>query len=618
MFHAYFFINYTCYRLSGIQLVERSTRIDFDKGGLPLSKMKTFLKYLFTFLMGIVVGLAGLVIIGIVVLASSDFTKEKPEIPANGILRIALPMNMEEKGTEESFGRLIGALSGNMPLSLNAFKRIIKNAADDSRIVAITIDPGMFSGGLAKAQEIRQYIDTFQASGKPVWCYSENFSEQGFYIASTCDRIFANPKGVAEFNGFSSGIVMYKGLLDKLGLDVQVFKVGKFKGAVEPYTQEKLSDNNREQIASYLGSLFKVQLDQIAVDRNANRDSLMAFALYGNSYLMNNCQQAGLIDKLVYFDEFEAFLKSKHPDYAWVERANYPDEPADYAYEEDKIAVVYLEGEIIPGKSESEGQIASDDVCKMLRKIRLDENIKAVVLRINSPGGSSVASDLIAREISLIKAIKPVVSSFSNVAASGGYYIACLSDSIFADRTSITGSIGVFALIPNTSQVYNKTLGLGYESVNSGPQSELWRPDQPLSEAQQRVLQGMVDGVYEDFTGIVAKGRKLSISRVKEIAEGRVYSGVQALEIGLIDGFGGLDYSIQSAARKAKLKRYRVREFPTEKDPFEQLFAALEMKALIRSSVRENPLGSSLIKSAEHVSHLSGIQMRVPWSTDYR
>ncbi len=569
-------------------------------------------------MIGIVVGLAGLFVVVLIIIASTDFSKEKPEIPSDGILKITLPIDMEEKGSDESISRFLGALSGNTPLSLTELRTTLKEAASDSRIVAISMDAGMFSGGLAKAQEIRQYIDTFQASGKPVWCYSDNFTEQGFYIASTCDTIFANPKGVAEFNGFSSGIVMYKGMLDKLGIDVQVFKVGKFKGAVEPYTQEKLSDNNREQIQAYLGSLFKNQLDQIAADRNVDRDSLEAFALYGNSYLINNCLKAGLLDKLGYYDEYESFLQSKHKDFKWVESKNYEGSGDDYEFVEEKIAVVYLEGEIIPGKSESEGQIAGDDVCKMLRKIREDEDIKAVVLRINSPGGSSAASDLIAREIELIKKKKPVIASFSNVAASGGYYIACLADSIFADRNSITGSIGVFALIPNTSQVYNKTLGLCYESVNSGPQSELWRPDQPLSESQQRIMQQMVDGVYEDFTSIVAKGRKLSISRVKEIAEGRVYSGVQAKEIGLIDGFGGLDYSIRAAARKAKLKSYRVNEYPKEKDPFEQLFSAIEMKAMSKVKVSNNPIGEALIKGAKEWENLQGIQMRLPWSTDYR
>ena len=580
--------------------------------------MKTFLKYFLTFVIGILVGLAGLVVIGLLVIASADFSKEKPETPSNGILKIQLPIDLSEKGSEESITKIIGNISGNNSISLNELREKIKAAAADSRIVAISLDAGMFSGGLAKAQEIRQCIDSFQKSGKPVWCYSENYSELGFYIASTCDKVFANPKGVSEFNGFSSGIVMYKGMLDKLGIDVQVFKVGKFKGAVEPYTQEKLSDNNRDQIEAYLGSLFNNQLNQIASDRVLNRDSLESFALYGNSYLMANCMKAGLIDSLTYYDQFESFLKSKHKDFKWVESKNYYGNESEYEYVEDKIAVVFLEGEIIPGRSESEGQIASDDVCELLRKIKNDDNIKAVVLRINSPGGSSVASDLIAREISLIKETKPVIASFSNVAASGGYYIACLADSIFADRNSITGSIGVFALIPNTGKLYGGTLGLNYESVNSGPQSELWRPDKPLSESQKRIMQKMVDGVYEDFTQIVSRGRNLEINRVKEIAEGKVYSGVQAKEIGLIDGFGGLEYSIQAAAKKAKIKAYRISEYPKDKDPFEQLFSALEMNTHLQSNLQKNPVGKVLLKSTEQWNSIQGIQMRIPWSTDYQ
>lgn len=580
--------------------------------------MKTFLKYFLTFIIGAIAGLAGLVIIALIILASADFSKEKPEIPSNGILRIQLPIDLEEKGNNESINRIFSSFSGNTPLALNEFRAILKQAADDSRILGISIDAGMFGGGLAKAQEIRACIDSFQKSGKPVWCYSENYSEQGFFIASACDRIFANPKGVGEFNGFSSGIVMYKGMLEKLGIDVQVFKVGKFKGAVEPYTQEQLSDDNRKQIQEYLGSLFQNQLNQIAQDRKINLDSLKSFALNGNSYLLENCLQAGLIDELAYYDEYETSLKTKYKDFKWVDSKNYKNGDEEYEYIEEKIAVVYLEGEIIPGKSESEGQIASDDVCKLLRKIREDEDVKALVLRVNSPGGSSVASDLIAREVSLIKKTKPVIASFSNVAASGGYYISCLADSIFADRNSITGSIGVFALIPNTAQLYNKTLGLRYESVSTGTNAELWRPDKPLNGSQQRIMQQMIDGVYEDFTSIVAKGRGMSISRVKEIAEGRVYSGVQAKEIGLIDGFGGLEYSIKAAAQKANLKKYRINEYPKDKDPFEQLISAIEMKANSKINLSNNPIGEALIKNARQWENLEGIQMRLPWSTDYR
>ncbi len=563
-------------------------------------------------------GLAGLLIIGIIIIGSADFSKEKVEIPENGILKISLPLSLEEKGDNESISQLINGLIGSHNMSLSDLRSMLKAAAKDKRIVAISLDAGMFSGGLVKAEEIRRSIDSFQLSGKPVWCYSENYGEQGLYIASTCDKVFANPKGMIEFNGFSSGVVMYKGLLDKLGVDVQVFKVGKFKGAVEPFIQKELSDNNRSQIEAYLGSLFDVQIQQMASDRKLNPDTLKAFALYGNSYEIKNCLALGLVDELNYYDVYEEQLKSKHKNFKWVEAKDYKKEGSDYEYIEDKIAIVYLEGEIISGKSETEGQIASDDVCKMLRKIRENDEIKSVVLRINSPGGSSMASDIIAREIELLKKKKPVIASFSNVAASGGYYISCIADSIFAERSSITGSIGVFAMIPNTGEAFSKTLGLNYESVKSGPQSELWRPDEALNESQQRILQNMVNHIYEDFTQIVARGRKLSQNRVKEIAEGRVYSGVQAKEIGLIDGFGGLDYSLGAAAQKAGLKQYRIMEFPEAKDGFKQLFNALEMNTLVQKSLKSSGVPMEILQGSSQLKNWEGIQMRIPWSTDYR
>lgn len=581
--------------------------------------MKTFLKYFFTFLFGLLFGFGIIVVVVLVAIASagSNFSDDEIEIPNASVLKITLPTVINELPQEESFSSILSELSGTQSMSLPEIRQIFHKAATDNRIAAIHLDAGLYSSGLAIAAEIRDAIDSFQKSGKPIWAYSENYTEQGLFVASTCDKIIANPKGMAEFNGFSSGVMMYKGLFDKLGVGVQVFKVGKFKGAVEPFSQEYLSDNNKEQIQAYLNSLHKNQLSQISQDRKIPFETLDSFSKFGNYLDIKEVKSIGLIDQLWYQDEFEGFVKKSVPGFKWLNSSKYRKDKSDYTYAEDKVAVLYLEGEIVPGKSQSEGQIASEDVCKELKKIRENKDIKALVLRINSPGGSSVASDIIAREVDLTKKVKPVIASFSNVAASGGYYIAALADSIFADRKSITGSIGVFAMIPNTSKLYKEKLGLNYETISTGPQAELWRPDQPLTEIQQRMIQQMVDQVYVDFVGIVSKGRKIPMERVKEIAEGRVYSGEQAKELGLIDNYGGQVYSIQVAARKANLKDFKVVSYPEPKNAFEALFEALDSKTRLSIS-HDLPLADELLETKKLLKSMEGIQARIPWSTDLR
>jgi protease-4 len=578
--------------------------------------MKTFLKYFLTFFSGIAFALLGLVLLIVVLFSQLDFQTKEKNLPENAILKIDLGTLIKEHDPSGELDLLISGIYGVKNMSLNTLTQLIKEASKDSKIKAIEINPGMFAGGMAVAEEIRNALDTFKKSGKPVWCYSENYSENSFLIASKANKIFANPKGMAEFNGFSSGVIMYKGLLDKLGVKVQVFKVGKFKGAVEPFTEQSLSEGNREQIQSYLNELFDLQLNKIAQDRNLELEKLKLFAHEGNSYQIKELKKQGLIDELFYYDEFDDFLKSQHKKFQKIGIQEYKNTTSSYEYTENKIAVFYLEGEIVPGKSESGDQVASSDVCKQLKKIREDKEIKALVLRINSPGGSSAASDIIAREIEITKKIKPVIVSFGNVAASGGYYIGCVGDSIFADPKTITGSIGVFALIPNTQKFYEETLGLRYQSVNSSKNAELWRPDKPLSDFQSRIIQGMIEDVYSDFINIVSRGRKIPREKVEEIAQGKVYSGLKAKEIGLIDGFGGIDYCIGVAAKKSQVKGYRVVNFPERKDPFEQFLTLFQSKMAWRKTP-VNSLADDLLQTATQLESMMGIQARLPWSTNF-
>ena len=579
--------------------------------------MRKFLKYFITFLVGVFVGIGSLVLLVVISIASLNSTKEPEQIKENSVLKIELPPEITEKSDNDPLIDFFSQISDNSQLSMSELRKIFSQAQNDNKIKGIILEPGMYSGGFANAEEIRSLIDSFRGKGKWVYSYGEAYSEVGYYIASACTKVYLNPKGLMEFNGLSSNVVMMKGLFDKMGIDFQVFKVGKFKGAVEPFTQTTLSVDNKNQILGYLNSLYKHQIEKIAVSRKKNKDSLWTQAMAGNIFTAKQSESAGLVDDLSYEDEFLNQVNTLAKDFNTVKTKNYLTAVGDGEYSEDKIAVLYVDGEIIVGKSSSNQEVGSVSLVKEIRKLKEDKTVKAIVLRVNSPGGSSLASDVIAREIELTKKVKPVIVSFGNVAASGGYYISCLADSIFASPNSITGSIGVFALIINTKNLYTEKLGLTYENVNLGTMTDMWRPDQPLNTAQSNMVQNMVEEIYDDFITVVSRGRKITKERVMEIAQGRVYSGQDALNIELIDGIGGLDRAILSAKRKAKISNARIEEYPKSTSPFEEFFNE-EFNSSVSSAkiLQEFGINASTANQLQKVKNYQGFQTRLPWSIE--
>ena len=579
--------------------------------------MRKFLKYFITFLVGVFVGIGSLVLLVVISIASLNSTKEPEQIKENSVLKIELPPEITEKSDNDPLSDFFSQLSDNSQLSMSELRKIFSQAQNDNKIKGIILEPGMYSGGFANAEEIRSLIDSFRGKGKWVYSYGEAYSEVGYYIASACTKVYLNPKGLMEFNGLSSNVVMMKGLFDKMGIDFQVFKVGKFKGAVEPFTQTTLSVDNKNQILGYLNSLYKHQIEKIAISRKKNKDSLWTQAMGGNIFTAKQSESAGLIDDLTYEDEFLNQVNTLAKDFNTVKTKNYLTAVGDGEYSEDKIAVLYVDGEIIVGKSSSNQEVGSVSLVKEIRKLKEDKTVKAIVLRVNSPGGSSLASDVIAREIELTKKVKPVIVSFGNVAASGGYYISCLADSIFASPNSITGSIGVFALIINTKNLYTEKLGLTYENVNLGTMTDMWRPDQPLNAAQSNMVQTMVEEIYDDFITVVSRGRKITKERVMEIAQGRVYSGQDALNIELIDGIGGLDRAILSAKRKAKISNARIEEYPKSTSPFEEFFNE-EFNSSVSSAkiLQEFGINARTANQLQKVKNYQGFQTRLPWSIE--
>lgn len=540
------------------------------------------------------------------------------ELRLNGSVPERTPVNNPFSGFANPTGLEIDGDVG-----LNGIIEGLKRAARDSKIKGILIRPDLYAGGLATAEEIHNQILNFRKSGKFVYAYGEAYTDGGYFIASACDKIFLNPKGVIEFNGFSGRVSFYKGLLDKAGIEFQVFKAGKFKGAVEPFIQESLSDPNREQIKQYVTELFGHHISRIAAARKSDSATMARVA---NEFLARNARKAleyKLVDGLKYEDEVEDLIMEKagidkEDKFKTLAFGKYLKTESDEKYHKDKIAVIYGLGEINMGKTQDENSIGSETLAATIRKVRLDKNIKAVVFRVNSPGGSSNASDVIAREIELCKKVKPVIVSFGDVAASGGYYISCMADSIFAYPNSVTGSIGVFALVPNVTKLYKQHLGLAYETVPTGEFAEGWRPDRPLTDGMKTYLQEMVNEVYGDFVGVVAKGRHLDSSRVLELAEGRVYTAMRAREIGLVDAFGGMERAMKSAAGKAGIKEYRVVEYPEQKSAFDMFFGDQGNEVL--NNMLKSQLGAAYesVEMLQQAQKMTGPQMLMPWNIQIR
>ncbi|MEY3860331.1 MAG: hypothetical protein RIS50_612 [Bacteroidota bacterium] len=585
--------------------------------------MRTFAKYLITLLGGFALGIIaiGLLIASLFSGFNANFgEKQNPELTEAGLLYLKIEGDVAERKSSNPLDDLMLAGEESDPsFGLDQLLNGLKKAEKDPNVKGILLDCGGYLGGMATAEEIRMALTQFQRSGKAVVAYSGMYSELGYYIASSAKTVICNPKGLLEFDGISSKIVMYKGLFDKLGVDFQVFKAGKYKSAVEPFIQESMSAENREQITQYITSLYQYQLSEIAKNRNIPFDSLWSIAMHGSAQMPASALKLKLFDGLAYETQAKESLAknaklmaSKAP---WLSFYDYAQDVDPYPYSENKIAVVYAVGDILPGKQNPDNQIGSTTFINNLKMAQNDPDIKAIVIRINSPGGSAFASDEMAHEIIACKKVKPVIISFGDVSASGGYYMGCVGDSVFALPNTITGSIGVFALLPNTQALFGEKLGLNYETVELGDFSAGWRPDRQLNDKEKAMMQTMISGIYDDFIATVAAGRKMSPDQVRALAEGRVYSAIDAKKLGLIDELGGIDRAILSASRKAKTKDFRVVYYPEQKDWLSALFDKEDVaKSQWAMAAKSSGLPVQTIQEAQKIQHLVGPQYLLPWS----
>ena len=580
--------------------------------------MKQFLKFTLAAAAGLMLGVFSIIIIFSVLAASGDSKEVQLDKPC--VLRLELNGEIQDRVEEMPFD--LSEITGQDVniLGLNDILANIKKAKTDENIKGIYIEIGMISAGFATREEIRNALLDFKESGKFITTYSEIYTQGSYYLASVADYICMYPEGGMELRGLNSTVPFFTNALKKMGIEPQVIRHGKFKSAVEPFMLTEMSDENREQIETYMGSIWEHFLKNVASDRELTRDRLNEMAENLEIQTTEDAVRLGLVDSLFYRDQFQNHLanlmeQENYDDINFVSLKKYnkvKNENARDKFKKEKVAVIYAQGEIQSGEG-SETVIGSERISKAIRKARKDEKVKAIVLRVNSPGGSALASDVIWREMKLANEEKPVVVSMGDVAASGGYYIACASDKIYASPNTITGSIGVFGTIPNFEELMTDKIGITFDNVKTNKFADIGNVNRPLTQEEYDIIQKGVVNIYNTFTSKVAEGRDMSQENVDDIGQGRVWSGTNAMDINLIDEYGGLEAAVAGAAELAELEDYRIYELPEQKDPFQELLEQLEED--MQTSWMKHQLGDQYkyYKTIQDIKHLKGVQARMPY-----
>ena len=576
-----------------------------------------------TFLTLLVASAILLGVIGIIV--SSSDSKDKTAIKEKSILHLDFKHPIPDRGSSDFLDNFdLNTFETKPTLGLNEILKGIEKAKNDENIEGIFLNFSYLQAGFATIEEIRDALIDFKSSGKFIHSYSESYTQRSYYLASIADEIHMNPAGYFDLKGLSAQMMFFKGSMEKLEIEPQVIRHGKFKSAVEPFILDKMSPENREQSERFVGSIWDHLVSEMSKNRDLTDDKINQLADGLKVRYTKEALAHGLIDKVSYKDEVIYNLKSKigidsTDKITLVSLSKYKnavvrDKDKDMAAAfNNQVAVVYASGEIRSGKSDKE-VMGSETIAKAIKKARENDKVKAVVLRVNSPGGSALASDVIWREVTLTKKEKPIIVSMGNVAASGGYYISCAADKIVASENTITGSIGVFGLIPNMQGMLNNKLGITIDTIKTNRHSDIETVFRPLTDEEKNIIQGLVENVYSDFIEKVAEGRNTTTEAVDAIGQGRVWSGKDALEIGLVDELGGLNRAIELAVEMAKLEDYKLKEYPERKDnPVEEILNGLSNEA--KASFMEGKLGKNY-KYYEYMESLinqRGIFTRMPF-----
>lgn len=583
------------------------------------------------FFRGVLATIVGLIIfsflallIGSAVIGFIASSEDEVEVKENSVLHLKLnkPIVERETGFQLTPFDVLGSDGG--VLGLMEIIQSIRHARENDNIEGIYLESQFIQAGYGSLKEIRDALDDFKASGKWIVAYNEAYTEKDYYISSVASEIYLNPVGVLELNGLVQETVFLKGTFEKLGIEPQIFRVGEFKSAVEPFFRTDMSEANKEQTRSFLNSIYSVFLDDVARSRDINRNELERISDEMLVRTPEDAERYKVIDRLAYFDEVQSSMREKleieeDEDITFITYKKYRKSIGPEGSASNRIAVIVASGDIVSGEGDARN-IGSDKFAAEIRKARKNDRIKAVVLRINSPGGSALASDVIWREIVLTSREKPIIASMSDLAASGGYYLAMACDTIVAQPSTITGSIGIFAVLPNLEGLLNDKLGVTTDVVETGELSNLFRVTSSLSEFEKSIIQKSIEDGYETFTTKAAEGRNMSVEELRNVASGRVWSGVEAQERGLVDVLGSFEDAVRIAAARADLAEdeYRLRFYPEQKSFIEQLMEKLD--ANVEAKAMQLQFGElyPYVKQLKELNKYQGIQARMPYDITIR
>ncbi|WP_291912020.1 signal peptide peptidase SppA [Chitinophaga sp. CB10] len=572
-----------------------------------------FFKVFFAALLALIVFTA-IGMITLMVLIGKAITPEKVSLSPNSVLVLETGQGFLEQEQSNPLAGYLGDLETDVPGLYEAI-RLIDHAADDDNIKGIYLKINGNGNGFATNEELRKALLQFKKSGKFVYAYGEVIDQGAYFLATAADKVYLNPHGGMDFRGFATEIMFLKGALDKLEIKPEIFYCGKFKSATEPLRETKMTDANREQTTLFLGQLYGNFLSGIAASRKIDTATLHRYANEALIQEPGDALKYKLVDGLKYDDEVTAELKSKlniksDDKINFVSLSKYDDATTLSNGDGDsKIAVIYAQGNIVSGETDKPNFIASDNYVRDIRKVREDKNVKALVFRVNSGGGSALASEVIWRELSLTKKVKPVIVSMGDYAASGGYYISCMADSIFAEPNTLTGSIGVFGVMMNLSDFFKNKLGVTFDGVKTATYADLGSTGRPMTDAERQLIQNSVDATYATFKSRVAAGRKLPPAIVDSIAQGHVWSGTQALQLGLVDRLGGMDDALASAAKMAKLSNFKITEYPDVKPSVSRLLRNMGDKVSARMVKKE--MGADEYKTYQELKALKDLHGQV-------
>ncbi len=592
--------------------------------------MKEFIKYTLATVAGIfltlVVGFFILMIVISVIVAS---TEKQVVVADRSMLLLKLDNQIVDRAPSDPFADLnIPGWEQTRKLGLDQILSAIEKAKDDDRIKCIYLNASVFNGGMAAAEEIRNALSDFRKScGKPVYAYSDLYDQKSYYLATIADKVVLNPQGVIDFRGLGGEVTFYKKALEKLGVEMQIVRHGKFKSAVEPYMLDKMSPENREQKMVYLNSMWNHMLEGISAARKIPADSLNRLADRVMTFRKGQqALRAGMVDTLKYKDQVLDDLRkitgtSPKKGIPFVTVSDYAKVPAKKGaakkrISHDKIAVIYASGEI--GNTMGDEGINAEKISREIRKVRQDSSYKAIVIRVDSPGGSAYDSEVIWREVKLAAEEKVVVASMSNLAASGGYYISCAADKIVAQPNTITGSVGIFGMIPNAGELLNDKLGITTDVVKTNEHADMPSFTRPMNEFERNLLQQYIEEGYALFVSRVADGRKMSRAAVDSIGQGRVWTGENALKIGLVDQWGGLSDAVKAAAEMAGIEDYRIVYLPELTDPFTELLKGGTHNVRIWFMKKELGDNWKYFEQLQRISRMKGIYARIPFDIEVR